>query len=75
MLSRCNFDNIDVITDFGTIETVSFGNIATMQVNRNNDKITNVIFVKDMFLINIKRNTGVGGGVIYSTFLCCSSCI
>ena len=38
MLSRCNFNDIDVITDFGTIETISFGNIATMQINRNNDK-------------------------------------
>ena len=38
MLSRCNFNDIDVITDFGTIGTISFGNIATMQINRNNDK-------------------------------------
>ena len=38
MLSRCNFNDIDVITDFGTIETISFGDIATMQINRNNDK-------------------------------------
>ena len=38
MLSRCNFNDIDVITDFGTIEIVSFGNITTMQINRNNDK-------------------------------------
>ena len=26
VLSRCNFNNIDVITDFGTIGTISFGN-------------------------------------------------
>ena len=38
MLSRCNFNDIDVITDFGTIGIISFGNIATMQINRNNDK-------------------------------------
>ena len=38
MLSCCNFNDIDVITDFGTIGTISFGNIATMQINRNNDK-------------------------------------
>ena len=38
MLSCCNFNDIDVIIDFGTIETISFGNIATMQINRNNDK-------------------------------------
>ena len=38
MLSRCNFNDIDVITDFGTIGTISFGNIATIQINRNNDK-------------------------------------
>ena len=35
MLSRCNFNDIDVITDFETIGTISFGNIATMQINRN----------------------------------------
>ena len=34
----CNFDGIDVITDFGSIGTMSFGNIARMQINRNNDK-------------------------------------
>ena len=38
MLSHCNFNDIDVITDFGTIGTMSFGNIARMQINRNNDK-------------------------------------
>ena len=38
MLSRCNFNDIDVIIDFGTIGTISFGNIATMQINRNNNK-------------------------------------
>ena len=32
-----------------------------MEISRT----TLVIFVKDVFLINIKRNTGVGGGVIY----------
>ena len=38
MLSCCNFNNIDVITDFGTIGTIFFGNITTMQINRNNGK-------------------------------------
>ena len=38
MLSRCNFNNIDVITDFGTIGTIFSGNIVTMQINRNNNK-------------------------------------
>ena len=38
MLSPCNFNDIDVITDFGTIGTISFGNIAAIQINRNNDK-------------------------------------
>ena len=38
MLSCCNFNDIDVITDFGTNGTISIGNIATMQINRNNDK-------------------------------------
>ena len=35
MLSRCNFN---VITDFGTIGTISCGNITIMKINRNNDK-------------------------------------
>ena len=39
MLSCCNFNDTHVITDFGTIGTISFGNIATMQINRNNDKL------------------------------------
>ena len=38
MLSRCSFNDIEVITNFGTIETISFGSFATMQINRNNDK-------------------------------------
>ena len=38
MLSCCNFNDIDAITDFGTTGTMSFGNIAAMQINRNNDK-------------------------------------
>ena len=38
MLSNCNFNDIDVITDFGTIGTMSFGNITRKQINRNNDK-------------------------------------
>ena len=29
---------MDVITGFGTIRTMSFGNIARMQINRNNNK-------------------------------------
>ena len=38
MLSHCNFNDIDVMTDVGTIGTISFGNNATMQINRNNNK-------------------------------------
>ena len=38
MLSCCNFNDIDVITDFRTIGTIFFVNIATMQINRNNTK-------------------------------------
>ena len=38
MLSHCNFNDIDVIADFGTIVTISFGNIVTTQINRNNNK-------------------------------------
>ena len=37
MLSCCNFNDNDVITDIGTIGTLSFGDIARMQINRNND--------------------------------------
>ena len=37
MLSRCHFNDIDVITDMGTIATISIGNFATPQINRNND--------------------------------------
>ena len=37
VLSQCNFNNIDVITDIGTIGTISFGNFATTQINRNKD--------------------------------------
>ena len=39
MLSRCNFNDIDAITDIGTIGTVSFGNFAITQINRNNDDL------------------------------------
>ena len=35
MLSRCNFIDIERI---GTTGTIFFGNIAAMQINRNNDK-------------------------------------
>ena len=35
MLSRWNFNDIDEITDFGTM---FFGNIARMQINRKNNK-------------------------------------
>ena len=38
MLSCYNFSDIDVINDFGTVGTMSFGNIARLQINRNNDK-------------------------------------
>ena len=38
MLSCCNFNNIDVIIDFGTIETMSFAKIVGMQINRKNNK-------------------------------------
>ena len=37
MLSRCNFNDIDVITDIGTIGTISFGNFATTQIIWNKD--------------------------------------
>ena len=36
-MSRCHFNDIDVITDFGTIGTVSFGNFATTQILMNED--------------------------------------
>ena len=37
MLSQCNFNDIDVITDIGIIGTISFGKFVTTQINRNND--------------------------------------
>ena len=37
MLSRSNFNNIDVITDIGIIGTISLGKFATTQINRNED--------------------------------------
>ena len=37
MMNRFNFNDIDVIIDFGIFGTISFGNIATMQINRNNN--------------------------------------
>ena len=37
VLSRCDFSNIDVITDIGTIETNPLGIFATTQLNRNKD--------------------------------------
>ena len=38
MLGRCNFNDIDIITAFWTIGTISLGNIGTVEINRNNDK-------------------------------------
>ena len=40
VVNRCNFNNNDLITDIGTIGTISFGNFATMQINMNKDKTT-----------------------------------
>ena len=37
MLSRCNFNNIDVITDIGTVGNIFFGNFATTQMIMNKD--------------------------------------
>ena len=37
VMSRCNFKDIDVITDIGTIGTMYFRNFATTKINRNND--------------------------------------
>ena len=37
MLNRWNFNNIDVITDIGTIGTICFGNFATTQIIMNKD--------------------------------------
>ena len=36
-MSRCNFNDIDVIMDIGTIGTISFGNFATIQINMKKD--------------------------------------
>ena len=37
VLSRCNFKDIDVVTDTGTIRTIFLGNFATTQINMNKD--------------------------------------
>ena len=34
---RCNFNDIDVITDIGTIGTICFGNFATTQIIMNKE--------------------------------------
>ena len=38
MLSRCNFNDIDLITDNETIETTSFGDFVATQIIMNKDK-------------------------------------
>ena len=35
VLSRCNFNDINVITGIGTIGTISLENFATTQINNN----------------------------------------
>ena len=35
VLIQCNFNDIDVNTDTGTTGTISFGNLATTQINMN----------------------------------------
>ena len=37
MLGWCNFNDIDVITDIGTIGNISFGNFAITQIIMNKD--------------------------------------
>ena len=37
MLSQCNFNDIDVITDTGTTGTISFGNFAITQMITDKD--------------------------------------
>ena len=49
-LSRCNFDDIEPITDIGTIGIISFENFATTQIITNKD--TN----KDNFYL-LQNNT------------------
>ena len=36
-MSRHNFNDIDVITDIGTVGTISFGNFAPTQIIMNRD--------------------------------------
>ena len=36
-MSRCNFKDVDVITDIGTIGTIFFGNFGTTQMNMYKD--------------------------------------
>ena len=37
VLTQCNFNDIDIITDIGTTGTTSFGNFATKQIIMNKD--------------------------------------
>ena len=54
-LSHCNFNDFDVITDFGTMESIYFENIATMQINRN--KINYIFFKITLTEVITKNNT------------------
>ena len=60
MLSCCDFNDIDVITDFGTTGTTSFGNIATMQINRNNDKF---------YFLQNNANRDYNANILNNTYL------
>ena len=42
MLSPCNFNDIDVITDIGATGTISFGNFAIAQIIMNEDGFYNL---------------------------------
>ena len=50
MLSRCNSNDIDAITDFGSTGTISCGNIAPMKMNRNNNKIALAEVIMPIFI-------------------------
>ena len=54
--ARFNFNDIDVITDIGTIGTVSFGNFATTQIimNKDNSYLLQINTNKD-YIANIYK--------------------
>ena len=55
---QCDFNNIDVIIDIGTIGTISFGNFAATQINRSKDNfiLFKITLTKIIMPIFINKN-------------------